>query len=153
MEKRDLGLSMKNMSHSAFRVYTFLLLNDGDDIGVRRIQRALGFSSPSSAIFQLEKLMDMKIVERSSDGYYRLKNHEKIGPLRNYLIIRKRLIPWMLLNAFTVTIATLIFLIYFLQYGTREVVVAILPSILASLVLMYEGIRVWKTRPVFNSES
>jgi hypothetical protein len=152
MEKRELGLSMKNMSYSAFRVYTLLLLHDSDNIGIRQIQRAVGFSSPSSAIFQLEKLMDMNLVERSSDGNYHVKSHEKIGPLRNYIIIRGRLIPWMLLNASIVTIVTFTFLIYFLQYGTREVVVAVLPSILASFILMYEGFRMWKARPVFVSE-
>jgi hypothetical protein len=153
MEKRDLKLSMKNMSYSAFRVYTLLLLNNDDNIGVRQIQRAVGFNSPSSAIFQLEKLIEMNLVERDSDGFYRLKNRKKIGPLRNYIIIRKRLIPWMLLSATTVLFVTVIFLIYFLQYSTLEVVVAILPSIFASSVLMYEAIRVWRARPVFNSES
>ncbi len=153
MEKRDLGISMKNMSYSAFRVYTLLLLNIDDNIGVRQIQRAVGFNSPSSAIFQLEKLMEMNLVERTSDGYYRLKNHRKIGPLRNYIIIGKRLIPWTLLNASIVSIVTVIFLIYFIQYGTPEVVFALVPSILASFVLMLEGVRIWKARPVFNSES
>ena len=152
MEKREIGLSMKNMSYSAFRVYTLLLLHDSDNIGIRQIQRAVGFSSPSSAIFQLEKLMDMNLVERSSDGNYHVKSHEKIGPLQNYIIIRRRPIPWMLLNASIVTIVTFTFLIYFLQYGTREVVVAVLPSILASFILMYEGFRMWKARPVFVSE-
>lgn len=52
------------------QVYAYLL-REGKAAGVREVQKALGFSSPSVAFHHLEKLINLGIVEKDSfERYY-----------------------------------------------------------------------------------
>jgi predicted transcriptional regulator len=80
----------------AWRVYWFLLKNGGP-AGVREVQRALHFSSPSIAFHHLEQLRELGLVEKQEvGGHYVLVSQVKIGVLRprqpiHYIIWRHRL--------------------------------------------------------------
>jgi len=50
------------------RVY-FALLRAGRPVGVREVQRLAGLSSPSSAKHYLDKLVELGLAERVSEGY------------------------------------------------------------------------------------
>jgi cellulose synthase/poly-beta-1,6-N-acetylglucosamine synthase-like glycosyltransferase len=138
-----------NINRSAFLVYTFLYLHYNESIGVRQVQRALGFSSPSSAIFQLEKLRELGLAQKQRNGKYSLLKRQKIGILRNFVIIHGVLIPWMLVYAFTISLLTTIFLLLFIRYGTLMIILATIPSIIASYVMWIEAYKIWKSRPKF----
>jgi hypothetical protein len=43
----------------------------------------------------------------------------------------------------------LIFLLLFIRFGTFEVILATIPSILASFAMWIEAYKVWKARPQF----
>ena len=51
----------------AWKVYWFLLKN-GAPVGVREVQRALHFSSPSIAFHHLEQLRELGLVEKQEVG-------------------------------------------------------------------------------------
>ena len=52
---------------TTLRVY-WALLRSGKPTTIRRLQRSLGFSSPSVASYHLEKLMDMDLVKKNVMG-------------------------------------------------------------------------------------
>ena len=59
----------------AWKVYWFLLKN-GAPVGVREVQRALRFSSPSIAFHHLEQLRELGLVEKQEVGsHYVLVGH------------------------------------------------------------------------------
>jgi len=53
---------------TALRVYLYLL-RAGRPVGVRELQRALGFRSPSTAKHHLDRLASLGLVEKRGDGY------------------------------------------------------------------------------------
>ena len=68
----------------AWKVYYFLLKN-GEPVGVREVQRALHFSSPSIAFHHLEQLRELGLVQKQEiGGHYSLVGEVKIGVLRHY---------------------------------------------------------------------
>ncbi len=45
-------------------VYMYLLRSNDPDVGVREVQRSLGFSSPSVSSYHLNKLRELGLVDR-----------------------------------------------------------------------------------------
>ncbi len=62
-------------------------------MGVRDVWRALNLSSPSLAQYHVNKLLDMKVLRQTQDGKYLVKEKEQIDALRNFILLRGRLIP------------------------------------------------------------
>lgn len=54
---------------NTLRVYWNLLKSSEEFIGPRQVQRELGFSSPSLAVYHLNKLIDLGLVEKNSGEY------------------------------------------------------------------------------------
>ena len=124
------------------QVYLYLLRR-GEAIGVRELQRILGFSSPSVAHHHLEKLKDMGLVSRDDRGRYRVVEKVDIGVLKMFVMIGGRLIPRMIFYA--VFITTLLIL-YLARNISSPDLHAVVLGILASLFLWIETIRLWRHR-------
>ncbi|MCD6591633.1 MAG: helix-turn-helix transcriptional regulator, partial [Thaumarchaeota archaeon] len=124
------------------QVYLYLLRR-GEAIGVRELQRILGFSSPSVAHHHLEKLKDMGLVSRDDRGRYRVVEKVDIGVLKMFVMIGGRLIPRMIFYA--VFITTLLILYLARNIPSPDPHAAAL-GILASLFLWIETIRLWRHR-------
>jgi hypothetical protein len=73
---------------STLRAYWSLLLKRRESIGLREIQRELGFSSPSSAVYQLAKLTQLGLVEKDNLGDYVVRRTVKVGILRDFFFVR-----------------------------------------------------------------
>ncbi len=54
------------------------------------MQRALGFKSPSTARHHLERLVELGLAEKTSEGYVAL--HPR-GLLGEYVLVRGRIVP------------------------------------------------------------
>jgi len=124
-------------------VYWHLLRSSSSPVGVREVQRALGFSSPSVAHHHLEKLKDMGLVSRDERGRYRVVEKVDIGILKMFVMIGGRLIPRMIFYA--VFITTLLILYLARNIPSPDPHAAAL-GILASLFLWIETIRLWRHR-------
>lgn len=61
--------ALTNLHGSTLQVYWYLLTNPKGYYSYLEIQQAMGFSSKSSAIYQLEKLCDLEILKKSPKGY------------------------------------------------------------------------------------
>ena len=75
------------------RAVYFHIVTSEKPQGVREIWRALSLSSPSLAQYHINKLMDLTLIESSPDGKYQVNEIERIDALRNFVLLRGRLIP------------------------------------------------------------
>ncbi len=127
-------------------VYMHLLRTDQAAVGVRQVQRALGFSSPSVAAYHLNKLRDLGLVE-SERGDYRLVREVKIGVLRQFVTLGGLMLPRLLFYAVLVTTMLATYILQFPLTLSRQNIAALLMGAVPAVILWYETIKVWRDRP------
>jgi len=129
-------------------VYWFMLRSPDSPVGVREIQRNLGFSSPSIAAHHLDKLLSLGLVEKSLRGEYYLKKEVKVGILKFFTRLGRFMIPRYLF--YSVWFSTML-VAYILLYGLSGCihnVVAIIFGASACIILWFETIRLWRQKPI-----
>ena len=91
-------------------VYMHILKAKESTVGVREVQRALGFSSPSVSSYHLNKLKDLGLVE-SIRGDYSLIREVRVGVLKQFVSVGGVMLPRYLFYAVLVTtmLATFLF--------------------------------------------
>lgn len=131
----------------AWKVYWFLLKN-GNPVGVREVQRALHFSSPSIAFHHLEQLRDLGLVEKQEvGGHYTLVGEVKIGVLRHYVKLGKLLFPRYFFYALFSTLFYVLYLVLMVDRFTHDNLFIILFGAIVCSVFWYEAYRIWGMRP------
>ena len=130
---------------NTLRVY-WALMNSGDGaMGVRELQRKLGFSSPALATYHLNKLAEMRLVAHER-GEYRLVREVRVGVLKQFIKLGTFLLPRQILYA-TMFTTLLIFLLTQMREFTFYSVFALVLGVLSSAISWYEAVRVWLQRP------
>jgi len=130
---------------NSLRVY-WALLNSSDGVmGVRELQRQLGFSSPALASYHLNKLVEMRLVARER-GDYRLVREVRVGVLKQFVKLGTFLLPRYVLYATMFTTLTA-FLLTQLRELTFYSVFALILGGLGTAIFWYEAVRVWRQRP------
>jgi len=127
-------------------VYMYLLRSNESYVGVREVQRALNFSSPSVSSYHLTKLQELGLVD-SERGEYRLVREVKIGVLRQFVTFRGIMLPRFLFYAVLVTSMLITFIWQVPNDSSRYYISSILLGIIPAIVLWYETIRIWRDRP------
>ena len=127
-ELKDIGLS-------TLKVY-LLLLEEGSALGVREVQRKIGFRSPSTAKYHLDKLVELGLVEKTRDGLYLAKDSSKPPMLYAYISIYGTLVPRFVPYAVFFTVTTLLYIVF----GGRDFF-ALAIGFIASLMLWIESLR------------
>jgi len=143
----DLDVIESQLKGKTLLVYWFILKSPGSNIGVREIQRSLGFSSPSVAAHHLEKLLSLGLVDKSLRGEYILKEEVKVGVLRFFTRLGRFLIPRYLFYSVWFSTMLIVYLTLYGHSGGIHNVVAIIFGVLACSVLWYETLRLWKEKP------
>jgi predicted DNA-binding transcriptional regulator len=132
-------------------VYWFLLKSHESPVGVREIQRGLGFSSPSVSAHHLNKLHSLGLVEKTIQGEYILAREVKVGVLRFFTRFGKFMVPRYLFYSVWFSTMFLVYLILcFTLYGYSGSIhnlVAIIFGFAACAILWYETVRLWKEKP------
>jgi DNA-binding transcriptional ArsR family regulator len=128
-------------------VYMHILKSKEPSVGVREIQRALNFSSPSVSSYHLNKLKDLGLVE-SIRGEYALVREVRVGVLKQFVSIGGLMLPRYLFYAVLVTTMLATFLIQnpiniYSQLYITTVIFGIVPTV----ILWYETFRLWRDRP------
>ncbi|MCD6088207.1 hypothetical protein J7K07_00600 [Candidatus Bathyarchaeota archaeon] len=129
-------------------VYWFMLRSPESPVGVREIQRKLGFSSPSVAAHHLDKLLSLGLVEKSLRGEYYLKREVKVGVLKFFTRLGKFMVPRFIF--YSVWFSTML-IIYMLIYGINlslHNIIALIFGFLACAIFWYETIRLWRQKPI-----
>jgi DNA-binding transcriptional ArsR family regulator len=130
---------------NTLRAYWALLNSKDSVVGVRELQRKLGFSSPALASYHLNKLMELKLVEKER-GDYRLIREVRVGVLKQFIKLGTFLLPRYILYA-TMFTTFLVFLLTRLNEFTFFSVFALILAVLGSTIFWYEAVRVWRQRP------
>jgi hypothetical protein len=130
---------------NTLRAYWALLNSEGGVIGVRELQRRLGFSSPALASYHLGKLEDFGLVVKER-GDYRLVREVKVGILKQFIKLGTFMLPRYVLYA-TMFTTLLVFFISQLREISFYSVFALIFGVLGAVILWYETVRVWRQKP------
>lgn len=130
---------------NTLRAYWALLNSKDGLMGVRELQRQLGFSSPALAAYHLNKLEELELVVKER-GDYRLLRQVKVGVLKQFIKLGTFLLPRYVLYA-TLFTMLLVFFLTQLEELSFYSVFALMLGILSTVILWYETIRVWRQKP------
>jgi len=130
---------------NTLRVYWCLLHFSKNSIGPRDVQRKLGFSSPSLAVYHLEKLVELGLAEKV-EGEYHLVKTVNVGVLNQFVKLGAFMLPRHLLYATLFTTLSVFYLTQFRQIDFYSVFALIL-AILSTGVMWYETFKIWKQKP------
>ncbi|MDH5439610.1 MAG: helix-turn-helix domain-containing protein [Candidatus Bathyarchaeota archaeon] len=142
LDDEKIGSELKG---NTLRVYWALLSSKDGVMGVRQLQRQLGFSSPTLAAYHLNKLENLELVVKER-GDYRLVREVKVGVLKQFIKLGTFLLPRYVFYATFFTML-LIFLLTQLKEISFCSVFALVLGILSTVILWYETIRVWIQKP------
>lgn len=120
------------------------LLKHGTDVGVREIQKELGFSSPSVAFHHLDKLVDLGVAEKDQNDRYVLVKKVDTGILRLFADVAGLIFPRLGFYAifFSVIAGT-----YLVINGGSLNPFALVGTVGVAATLWYEALRVWRRSP------
>lgn len=119
-------------------------------VGVREVQRALGFSSPSIAVHHLEKLQDLGLVRKKGTGEYMLEEEVKVGILRFFTRMGRFLVPRYLFYSVLFSTMLTAYLTLCTLGQTAPSFYAVVFGLIAVLIFWFETIRLWRTKPFWN---
>jgi len=136
---------VNELKGNTLRVYWFLLQSSKDFVGPRQIQRELKFSSPSLAVYHLDKLMDLGLVEKKS-GEYLLKEVVDVGVLKQFMKFGGFIVPRHVTYATMISVLFVFFISQFRELNFYSLFALIFGS-LSTAIFWYETLRVWRSRP------
>ena len=131
----------------AWKVY-WLLLRTGHEMSVRKIEKALHFSSPSIAHHHLEQLCQLGLVEKQKiGGNYKLISEVKIGVLRHFVKLGRLMFPRYFFYAIFSSTFYIAYLTILIQNITTESLFIISFGAIVSIIFWYEALRFWRLKP------
>jgi len=148
MSDASLAEIESNLRGKTLQVYWFMLKAQSSPVGVREIQRALGFSSPSVAAHHLDKLLALGLVEKNLRGEYFLTREVKVGVLTFFTRLGRFMIPRYLFYSVWFTTMLMIYLVLYGQSGGIHNLIAIMFGVSACIILWFETVRLWMQKPV-----
>ena len=143
----DLDLIESELKGKTLRVYWYFLKSPASAVGVREVQRSLGFSSPSVASHHLEKLLSLGLIEKTKTGEYFLVQQVKVGMLRFFTKMGRFLVPRYLFYSVWLTTMLIFYVVYYGVTTDAHNLAALIFGISSSIILWFETFRLWKERP------
>ena len=125
------------------KVYLFFL-KQGKPVGVREVQRELGFSSPSVAFHHMEKLTRLGIIEQDSLGNYILTKKVDPGILQAFVNVGKFSLPR--LGFYAVFFSTVAAAYVYEDYRFLDLY-ALVGTVGAAAAFWFEAARLWRRKP------
>jgi DNA-binding transcriptional ArsR family regulator len=130
---------------NTLRAYWALLGAENGVMGVRELQRKLGFSSPALASYHLRKLEDLGLVIEER-GDYKVLREIKVGILEQFIKLGTFMLPRYVFYA-TLFTTLLIFFISQLKELNFYSLFGLIFGILGTLILWYEAVRILRQKP------
>ncbi len=132
-----------NLYGKTLLIYLYLLLVR-KPTGIRELQKKLNFSSPSVVHYHLNKLINLGLVKQVSSKYIAQKII-KIGILKQFLIIKSKLVPrYFLYAAFFTTILIAYIVLLRPNELTRAYFLGLTAIIFATVISWIESYLLWK---------
>jgi len=134
-----------HLKGNTLRVYWYLFKAPRGSAGIREVQRALHFSSPTLAQYHLEKLRELGLAKKESTEYIAI-GEAKVGVLKPFLKFGTVLVPRFVLYA---VLFTILFFFFLSQLGEVSFysVYGLVVTLIAAAVLWYESVRAMRERP------
>ena len=146
MQHNNSDQSKESVIHgTTLRVYWYLFKSPGS-VGVRETQRALSMSSPSIALYHLEKLRELGVADKDTSGEYSLRQQIQVGSLKAFLKVGHLILPRYLFYAVFLSTAVIVYCLEaVVQTGTVDPAAVVLGAAGAG-ISWYECMRMWKDR-------
>ncbi len=126
------------------QVYLYMVKKK-EAVGVREVQRDLGFSSPSVANYHIEKLVELALVSQDEYGRYFVVQKVQIGVLQAFVNIGGLTVPR--LSFFAAFFTTMLIAYLVLNFSDLNIY-AIGFACAGTAAFWFETARVWMKRPV-----
>jgi predicted DNA-binding transcriptional regulator len=126
------------------QVYMYMIKKK-DPVGVREVQRDLGFSSPSVANYHIDKLVELALVNQDEYGRYFVVQKVQVGVLQAFVNIGGLAVPR--LSFFAAFFTTMLIAYLVLNYSVLNIY-AIGFAVAGTAAFWFETLRVWVKRPV-----
>lgn len=133
-----------NLKGKTLQVYTYMLKKK-EPVGVREVQRDLGFSSPSVANYHIEKLIELSLVGQDDYGRYFVVQKIQVGILQAFVNIGGLSVPR--LSFFAAFFTTLLISYLILNIDNLNVH-AIGFAVAGATAFWFESFRIWRKRPI-----
>jgi len=143
----DLVVLESALKGKTLLVYWYLLQQPTHTVGIRQVQRALGFSSPSIAVHHLGKLEDLRLVRKKMTGEYVLEEEVKVGILRFFTRMGRFLVPRYLFYSVLFSTMLTAYLTLYALFGVAPSFYAVVFGLIASIIFWLETIRLWRAKP------
>jgi len=124
------------------------MFKTGAPVGVRETQRALSLSSASVALYHLEKLREIGVVEKDENGQYSLKEKVQVGSLKMFLRIGHVILPRYLFYAVLLTTALVVYVGLAIAFGESLQAPAVSFGLAGAAISWYECMRLWREQVV-----
>ena len=125
------------------------LLKNKTPVGARDVQRKLNFSSPTLAVYHLEKLETLGLAKKNPEGYT-LTKKVNVGAISQVIKFGSILLPRYILylTLFTTMLACYFTFAWFIDSLELNIhsSFAILLGLTILAVMVYECIRIWKQK-------
>lgn len=114
-------------------------------MGVREVQRALSFSSPTLALYHLDKLKDLGLVAKES-GEYRLVKEVKVDILKQFMRVGRVFVPRF---AFYAVLFTSLLVYFLFKIAVLDVTAffGLFFGGAGSAIFWFETVKTWRQRP------
>lgn len=131
---------------NTLRVYLYVLRSRGN-VGVREVQRALHFSSPTLAAYHLDKLAELGLLEKKH-GEYKLVREVKVGVLKQFMRVGSVMLPRYLFYAMMFTTLLTLYTMYLLMFEqvNSSSIFALIFGALGVITSWYETIKTWREK-------
>jgi predicted DNA-binding transcriptional regulator len=143
----DLAFLESELKGKTLLVYWYLLQQSTHTVGIREVQRALNFSSPSIAVHHLEKLQDLGLITKKGTGEYVLEEEVKVGILRFFTHMGRYLVPRYLFYSVLFTTMLAAYLTVSLMGQIAPSFYAMTFGVIALVIFWVETFRLWRARP------
>jgi hypothetical protein len=128
------------------RVYWWLLSHPGSHSG-REVQRELGLSSPSLAIYHIDKLKDIGLVRTDRDGMHHVSREVSAGLLKFFANVGHFIFPRYLFYALFYTSSLLLMPVLFPIYPSPILIICYAVLAFGAVSSWYETVRIWRCQP------
>jgi hypothetical protein len=138
------GSDGRKVTGTTWNVYIYVITS-GEPVGIRDIWRNLKLSTPSLDQYHVNKLLDLKLIEFTPDGKYRVNETKQIDALRSFIRLRGKLVPRLVFYGAIISGILVSYLILWpIRWDFRDLVV-IFVSVFSMFTLFFEAYNQYKS--------
>jgi hypothetical protein len=144
----DSSILESELKGKTLLVYWYLVQQPSHTVGIREVQRALGFSSPSIAVHHLEKLQNLGLLQKRVTGEYVLEEVVKVGILRFFMQMGRFVVPRYFFYSVLFSTMLAAYLALCLLGQLFPSFYALVFGTIAAIIFWFETVRLWRAKPI-----